>query len=204
MRVIFLAKKMLQQTKCQAIWTEFWNGNLMKLFLQIYWSVCLSFKLSTFAICFKSPDPGASAVDAFPIQWNTTVHYNASPPFSVISKVLQKMNVEQMDLFLVTPFWPTQLKFSKIHPLHKMRFMPPIIQHALLNKRLSEANVTIILSSWQESTRKWYRTYLQKWMQFSVENVNLLAASVIVVLEFLRSLYVRGLGYNGLNTACSS
>lgn len=52
-------------------------------------------------------DPGAWAVDAFTIDWSSLYFY-AFPPFSIISKVLQKIKREKAKGILVVPCWPAQ------------------------------------------------------------------------------------------------
>ena len=47
------------------------------------------------------------AINAFPISW-TPCNFYAFPPFSVIPKVLQKIQVEEATGLLVVPCWPTQ------------------------------------------------------------------------------------------------
>ncbi len=58
--------------------------------------------------CFISfkPDPGAMAVDAFTLDWAKYQFY-AFPPFSIISKVLQKVMSDKAEGICVFPQWPT-------------------------------------------------------------------------------------------------
>ena len=53
------------------------------------------------------PDPGAQAVNAFTIPWGNLQFY-AFPPFSIILKVLRKVNSEIATGLIVVPHWPTQ------------------------------------------------------------------------------------------------
>ena len=53
------------------------------------------------------PDPGCQGVDAFQTQWNRGLMY-AFPPFSLIPRVLQKVQKEKATLILVTPMWNSQ------------------------------------------------------------------------------------------------
>ena len=50
------------------------------------------------------PDPEACAVDAFTIAWKTQLNY-AFPPFSLIPRVLSKVQQDQACLLLVAPVW---------------------------------------------------------------------------------------------------
>ena len=53
------------------------------------------------------PDPETIAINAFSISWKPYVLY-AFPPFSIIPKVLQKIQAEEATGLLVVPCWPTQ------------------------------------------------------------------------------------------------
>ena len=50
------------------------------------------------------PDPEACAVDAFTIDWGTQLNY-AFSPFSLISRVLSKVQQDQACVLLVAPVW---------------------------------------------------------------------------------------------------
>jgi len=62
------------------------------------------------------PDPGAEAVDAFSLNWNTLKFY-AFPPFCLIPRCLQKIMIDQATGLMVVPYWPTQPWFSKLTQL---------------------------------------------------------------------------------------
>jgi len=65
----------------------------------------LNYQLSPFVA--YQPDPEAMAINAFSISWKLYVFY-AFPPFSIIPKVLQKIQAEKATGLLVVPCWPTQ------------------------------------------------------------------------------------------------
>ena len=52
------------------------------------------------------PDPGAKAVDAFSVNWSLTYSYYF-PPFSIILKVLQKIQKDKVQAIVVVPYWTT-------------------------------------------------------------------------------------------------
>ena len=54
------------------------------------------------------PDPEAFAVDAFSLSWQSLDFY-AFPPFSVITRVLQKVRRDRAEGIIVDPRWPTQV-----------------------------------------------------------------------------------------------
>ena len=53
------------------------------------------------------PDPYATYVDAFSLNWQDFNCY-IFPPFSVIGKVLQKIRINNVVALCVLPHWPTQ------------------------------------------------------------------------------------------------
>ena len=68
------------------------------------------------------PDPMAAGVDAFSLDWRNALPY-AFPPFSLISRTLQKLWEDQADAILVIPFWTTQSWFPQVM---KSLVAPPI------------------------------------------------------------------------------
>lgn len=59
------------------------------------------------------PEPGAAAVDAFSVIWSADTLY-CFPPFSLIGRCLQKLQLDGGSAILIAPLWPTQAWFSKI------------------------------------------------------------------------------------------
>ena len=53
------------------------------------------------------PDPGAIAIDAFSMSWNANYNY-AFPPFSMITRLLEKLTREGGQMLLIVPAWPTK------------------------------------------------------------------------------------------------
>ena len=62
------------------------------------------------------PDPFASYVDAFSLNWHYLKGY-IFPPFSLLGKVLQKIRTDKAVALLVAPYWPTQPWFSAMQAL---------------------------------------------------------------------------------------
>ena len=73
-----------------------------------------------------TPDPEAFAIDAFHLSWGK-YKFHASPPFSIISKVLQKVREDKATGLIVVPFWPTQVCWPTL--------MNMLIQYPLLLPR---------------------------------------------------------------------
>jgi hypothetical protein len=58
------------------------------------------------------------------------------------------------------------------------------------------------MSSWKLGTKKQYQTFTKIWFQYcSEEQVNSVRPTLDNILEFLTSLFDKGLGYSSLNTA---
>ena len=61
----------------------------------------------------RRPDPEAKFLDAFTVNWRPCLYY-LFPPFSMLPRVLQKIQVEQEETLVVAPYSPTQPWFSQI------------------------------------------------------------------------------------------
>ena len=62
------------------------------------------------------PDPQAEFIDAFSICWKQ-IYFYAFPPFSVISRVVQKVQEEKAEGVIVVPMWPTQTWYTSLMEL---------------------------------------------------------------------------------------
>ena len=67
------------------------------------------------------PDPGAQMCDAFSFRWNDLGGY-AFPPFSLVGRVLKKVQEERSKIVIVAPDWPTSFWYSR---LFEMAADPP-------------------------------------------------------------------------------
>ena len=96
--------------------------------------------------CSLRPDPNAFAIDAFTLSWSTKKFY-CFPPFSCISRILQKVKQDKATGILVAPMWPTQVWYpilvkmlcaAPVHlrPRKTLLCLPalPQAQHPLLHK----------------------------------------------------------------------
>lgn len=63
-----------------------------------------------------APDPEAWGIDAFHFSWKDIYGYSF-PPFSIIAKVLQKIEIEECEMCVIVPFWKTQCWFPKLGKL---------------------------------------------------------------------------------------
>ena len=73
------------------------------------------------------PDPYAIAIDAFSVNWNSYKFY-AFPPFSLINKVIQKIQSEGGTGILVVSVWPTQTWFPKY--ISMLTAPPLVLKHS--------------------------------------------------------------------------
>ena len=71
------------------------------------------------------PDPGAEAVDAFTLDWHSDKFF-AFPPFSLLGRVIQKIEDDQAEGILVAPNWPKQIWYPNLIRLlvHKPLMLP--------------------------------------------------------------------------------
>lgn len=61
-------------------------------------------------------DPESITVDAFTVCWSSYYSY-AFPPFSIITRVLQKIMTDKAEAVVVVPNWPTQPWFPLFNKL---------------------------------------------------------------------------------------
>ena len=69
------------------------------------------------------PDPEAVRYDAFSSSWSDSYMY-CFPPFSVLSRVLQKIQQQEATVLLVFPLWPTRPWFPRVLDL---MIAPPVL-----------------------------------------------------------------------------
>ena len=59
------------------------------------------------------PDPSSWATDAFSLDWSEFSPY-CFPPFSLIPRVLQRLELARADCTLIAPLWTTQAWYTKL------------------------------------------------------------------------------------------
>ena len=67
----------------------------------------LNYKLKPY--CAFGLDPYCVHVDCFTMPWDSPYIYYANPPFSVMTKTIQKVQQENSTLMVVFPFWQQQI-----------------------------------------------------------------------------------------------
>ena len=80
-----------------------------------------------------------------------------------------------------------------------------IISKQLSAKELPTKTLDIIMASWRKTTEENYSSILRQWLSFCFErDFDSSLPSVTTVLEFLTTLYERGIGYSQINKARSA
>lgn len=122
----------------------------------------LNYKLPKFVT--RRPEPNAFAIDAFSLTWSDEFYY-MFPPFSLLPRILQKIEEDQTEAVLVAPIWPTQAWWPSLLHLvvgtayslpnpQKTLYLPhrPERKHPLKKMRLG-----LFLVSGQPSKKKVFR-----------------------------------------------
>ena len=60
------------------------------------------------------PDPFAKGIDSLVHSWNMYSLAYCFPPFSILHQVLQKIEMDQAEVLLIAPLWPTQSWFPRL------------------------------------------------------------------------------------------
>lgn len=77
------------------------------------------------------PDRNACAINAFSMSWNKGLNF-AFPPFSCLSRTIQKVMEDEAELILVAPLFPTQAWFSHLLQLVSAdSYILPKVDHLL-------------------------------------------------------------------------
>ena len=182
--------------------------------------------------CSWQADPNSVHVDAFTMNWNGRKFY-AFPPFSLLSRCLQKISQGRAQCVLIAPLWPTQTWFPVLlrhlcdqpwillprpdllhhpsssgpHPLHRNLHLMvcPVSGDPSAITIFQRRLPTFSWHPWRKGTKKQYATYVRKWMAFCRERkINCYSPPLSDALQFLLELFNQGLSYSTLNIACSA
>ena len=176
----------------------------------------------------RRPDPNAIAIDAFTMTWTNELFF-IFPPFSLLPRILQKVEEDKAAAILIAPLWPTQswwpsllrLVMGQYNRLSKDTLSatqtreatspkedePWVFSHirkALKDKGVPRQARDIILKSWRVSTKRQYNSYISKWFTFCNPEINPIRPTINEVLKFLSQIYASGLQYRSLGTARSA
>ena len=76
---------------------------------------------------------------------------------------------------------------------------------SLPQRNVSSEAATIIMQSWADSSLKQYKPHLQAWFELCTKwKVDLYNPPLNMVLDYLTTLYAKGLKYDSINTAKSA
>ena len=84
------------------------------------------------------PEPEAMAVNAFSLNWNNNYFY--IPPFSLVGRVLAKVNRDKTEAVIVVPDWSTQYWYPQIMQMtsHKPLYFRPSAKNLILTHKPSD------------------------------------------------------------------
>lgn len=126
-----------------------------------------NYKIPTFVSPF--PDPMAWGTDALAMSWAGLWAY-AFPPIQLLPKVLRKIREEQVEIILVSPFWPaktwtTELLELCLEPPLKL----PVLKTLLVQPRSSifhDKPETMCLHAWRLSQKALDKKgFPQEWLR---------------------------------------
>ena len=104
------------------------------------------------------PDDGCWAIDAFSVNWMDIFGY-CFPPFSIISRVLQKIEQEGAEMVIIVPIWTTQAWFPKLMSLltANPRILPQknVISHPVDGERCHRLQRKLKLVGCRVSGKQW-------------------------------------------------
>ena len=154
-------------------------------------------------------EPGAWAVNAFSLK------FYAFPPFSILGRVLAKVQQDGATGLLVKPFWSTASGVADRPPTTAPAQERPspterevghgsstafkagslgdnYIRAALQGSGLSTMATTLICNAWREGTKQQYNSTLHRWGEFCRAQEIHPVTPINDVVEFLSSLYADG------------
>ena len=85
------------------------------------------------------PEPEAMAVNAFSLNWNNNYFY-MFPPFSLVGRVLAKINRDKTEAVIVVPDWSTQYWYPQLMQMtsHEPIYFRPSAKNLILIHKLPE------------------------------------------------------------------
>ena len=141
------------------------------------------------------------------------------PPFSVISRVLQKIQLEKVQEAIVVPKWPIQTWWAVLmqmltdnyanppppRPPPPKKNTVPLVRRSVESQGISAEASRLIIQSWRSDNASQYQTYYKKWEMFCRQrNINPLQATLQHGINFLAEIFATGVRYSCTNTARSA
>ena len=150
----------------------------------------LNYQIDKF--CSWEPDPQATFINAFTIDWSCFEYIYVFPPFSVLNRCIRKIKTDKASGLIIAPYWPTQIWFpSLMEILTDNPILIPVnasssrktssigkeadthclssIRENFRSRGLSETSTRILMASWKYSTKKQYHSYIKKWFIYCRE-----------------------------------
>lgn len=143
------------------------------------------------------PDPQAQFIDAFTVDWRMFKSIYLFPPFRLLGRGLQKLQLEQVPVIIVAPQWWGQTWASTLHQmagdiwyispmegnLYQKSFWSPkgpsprkdaslarsMLLRGILDWNLPIEAQNVFLPSWKPASRRLYYVYIRRWITFCVE-----------------------------------
>ena len=167
------------------------------------------------------PEPGTWAINAFSICCTNLIFY-AFPPFSILGRVLAKVQQDRATGILVAPYLvrptlvPTapgnvdrtsteaETRERPVANQRKSGYGAPAslkagsigdgyIRAALQGTGLSATATNLLCNAWREGTKRQYDSTLRRWGEFCTAwEVHPITPHINDVVEFLASLYTTG------------
>ena len=174
------------------------------------------------------PDPQSVATDAFQQDWKYQFLY-AFPPFSMIGRVLRKVQKDQTNMIIVTPAWQSQswypilLKMTiknpilipnhpkvllspegKTHSLIQnlsLRLVALLVSGSLSSKGISKRAIDLISNARRTGSQSNFESAWRKWVGCCQrKQTDPFSNHLREVLDFLTEIFELGFEYNTINT----
>ena len=159
------------------------------------------------------PDPGATATDAFTLDWTKFMGY-VNPPWNLVGRVLTHVRSQQAKVTLIAQIWSSAETIpSPGEPIpdtpdsqsQQTRSNTPSSHMGYLRERfrsqnLSEEASKLVLSSWRQKQFKSYDSLFEKWVCWCHQrDTNPISGDINNVVNFLAELFQQGCQYQSLN-----
>ena len=137
---------------------------------------------------------GPSCINSSPLDYSTLVPENDGDAHKQ-SNYLANRNFESS---IQEECRPQTTSESKTYCL-------PLIREYYQKRKFSEESITVICSSWRESTKLQYEVYSKEWIRFCHRRkIDPMLYNEVNCVHFLNDLFQRGKSYSALNTARST
>lgn len=96
----------------------------------------------------------------------------------------------QFTTFAATSSQSSSIKENELDGMYTLR-------KSLIDFGISEQTANLVLQGWRDGTQKQYSSFIKQWVSFCIERKeNPILSNVVLLLEFLQSLYQSGKSYS--------